>query len=130
MPRVVEEHVRQILPTSTQLTSGQILASISSATLTVDKISTRYSFNAATLQEIERYLAAHFCASIDNSLSIKSEDDGCADSKVTYGFSFGRGVLGTTYGQTANTLSEGVLAQLDKKPLGLKSIGTIEYLQT
>lgn len=130
MPRVVEAHVRQILPTSTQLTRPQVLASIASATLVVDKLSSRYSFNEALLQEIERNLAAHFCASIEPTLSLKSEKDSCSDSELTYGVSYGKGILSSTYGQTANTLSEGALAQLDKKPLSLKSIGSIEYIQT
>ena len=130
MPRVIEEQVRHVLPQGTTLTSDQILAAISASTLIVNRVAARYTFNEAELIEIERYLSAHACAVAENSLSVRSEEDGCSDSKITYGFRFGNGVLGTPFGQMANTISGGVLTQLDKKPIGFKSVGTIEYIQT
>ena len=60
----------------------------------------------------------------ENSLSILSEKDPCCGGSVVYGFRFGEGVKGTPFGQTANMLSGGCLAEYDKQPANLFSIGS------
>jgi hypothetical protein len=56
-------------------------------------------------------------------LTLVSETDPCSGGKATYGFKFGEGVKGTPFGQMANTLSCGCLAEFDKQPVNLFSIG-------
>ncbi len=69
------------------------------------------------------YLAAHFAAVTENTLSVSSETDPCCDAKVTYGFKFGKGVEGTPFGQMANTITGGCLVEMDKKPMRMYAIG-------
>jgi len=120
------DKVKAILPTSTQLTDPQIQAAIDAATCVVDQAALGCSdhLDDACLIQVETYLAAHFSAVTENTLSLHSEKDACSDSSVTYGFKFGDGVKGTPFGQMANTLSGGCLAEQDKQPVGLFSIGT------
>ena len=127
MPRASEADVRKILPTSTQLTSEQIDMAIVSANCVVDQIATGCAshLNDACLKQIEIYLSAHYAAATENTLTLKSEKDGCSDSSVVYGFVFGEGVKGTPFGQMANTMSGGCLAEMDKQPVRFLSIGTV-----
>lgn len=118
--------VRGILPTGTQLTDAQITAGIAAAHCTVEDLiqcCAYYADDCLTL--IETYLAAHYAAVTENTLSLSSENDGCSGSSVTYGFVFGDGIKGTPFGQTANTLSRGCLAEFDKPPTNLVSLGSI-----
>jgi len=125
MPRVTVEEVRAVLPTATTLTDEQIGAAIAAASCTVDQIAAGCASDLSEecLKVVEQYLAAHYAAATENTLSLASEKDGCCGGSATYGFKFGEGVLGTPFGQMANTLSHGCLAQLDKTPVGLFSIG-------
>ena len=125
--RTTEADVRKILPTSTTLTTDQINAAIAAATCVVDQAALGCSdhLDDECLKQIETYLAAHFAAVTENTLTKSSEKDACSDSSVSYGFKFGEGVKGTPFGQMANTLSGGCLAEQDKQPVGLFSIGTI-----
>ena len=127
MPRATESDVRKILPASTQLTSDQINMAIISANCVVDQIAAGCAshLSEACLTQIEIYLSAHYCAATENSLTLKSEKDGCSDSSVVYGFQFGEGVKGTPFGQMANTMSGGCLAEMDKQPVRFLSIGTV-----
>ncbi len=120
MARVTASEVRAILPTSTTLTDPQIEAAIEAATCVVDQIAADC---AACLKQIELYLSAHFAAATENTLTLASETDPCSGGTATYGFKFGEGVKGTPFGQMANTLSGGCLAELDKAPVNLFSIG-------
>jgi len=113
--------VRGILPTETTLTDDQITAAIAAAKCIVDNIGCDLSDECLT--QIHIYLSAHFAAVTENTLSLSSETD-CCGGKVTYGFKFGEGVKGTPFGQMANTLSGGCLAELDKQPVGMFSIGS------
>jgi len=126
MARTAEADVRAILPASTQLTTAQIDAAIAAATCVVDQIAEGCSSHLTDdcLKQVETYLAAHFAAVTENTLSLSSEKDACSDSSVKYGFKFGEGVKGTPFGIMANTLSGGCLAEQDKQPVGLFSIGT------
>ena len=127
MPRASEADVRKILPTSTQLTSDQINMAIVSANCIVDQIATGCAshLNDQCLKQIEIYLSAHYCAANENTLTLESEKDGCSDASVKYGFKFGEGVKGTPFGQMANTLSGGCLAEMDKQPVRFISLGTV-----
>ena len=127
MARTTEADVRAILPVSTALTTEQIEAAIAAATCVVDQIALGCADHLTDdcLKQVETYLAAHFAAVTENTLSLSSEKDACSDSSVNYGFKFGEGVKGTPFGQMANTLSGGCLAEQDKQPVNLFSIGTI-----
>lgn len=121
--------VRAILPSDTQLVDTQIQAAIDAATCIVDRIADSYcgeSLSAACLLQIETYLAAHFCAVTENTLSLSAESsDGCCTTSVKYGFKFGDGILGTPFGIMANTLSSGCLQEFDKSPANIFSIGSV-----
>jgi len=119
------DQVKAILPTSTTLTDAQINAAIDAAKCLVDQIAVGCSSNLTDdcLTQVHIYLSAHFAANTENTLSLSSEKDGCADSSVTYGFVFKEGVLGTMFGQSANMLSGGCLHEMDKQPVNLFSIG-------
>lgn len=124
MARVTAAEVLVILPASTTLTGPQVEAAIAAASCSVDAIALNCpELSEACLKQVELYLSAHYAASTENTLSLSSEKDGCCDSSVVYGFKFGTGVMGTPFGQTANTLSQGCLAELDKRPISFNSIG-------
>lgn len=125
MARVTETEVRVILPADTQLTTPQIQAAIDAATCVVDQAAASCASHLtdACLKQVELYLSAHYAAATENTLSVSSETDPCCGGKAVYGFQFGEGVKGTPFGQMANTLSGGCLAELDKQPADLFSIG-------
>lgn len=122
------DDVRTVLPSSTALTDVQIQAAIDAAECIIAQFSASYcgeNYTDACLDQIRIYLSAHIAANTENTLSLSSESsDGCCKSSVKYGFKFGDGIKGTPYGQTANTLSGGCLAEYDKPPAGFFSIGT------
>jgi len=124
--RTTLEKVKAILPTGTTLTEPQIQAAIDAATCMVDQIAVGCASDLtdACLTQVETYLSAHFAAVTDNTLTLKSEKDPCCGGSATYGFQFGEGVKGTPFGQMANTLSGGCLAEYDKQPVGMFSIGS------
>ena len=126
MARTTVEEVKIILPTSTTLTDTQIQSAIDAATCMVDQVAAGCGsdLSDSCLLQIETYLAAHFAAATENTLSLVSEKDACTGGTATYGFSFGEGVKGTPFGQMANTLSGGCLAEFDKQPANLFSIGS------
>lgn len=126
MARVTESDVRVILPEHTTLTDPQIAAAIAAATSMVDRIAAGCASDLSTadLTQVELYLSAHFAAATENALTMKSEKNPVCGGSATYGFQFGEGVKGTPYGQMANTLSGGCLAEYDKQPAGLFSIGS------
>ena len=127
MARTDTTKVRVILPPSTELTDPQIQAAIDAATCLVDQIAVGCSSDLTDpcLLQVETYLAAHFAAVTENTLSLRSETDPCCGGSARYGFEFGEGVKGTPFGQMANTLSGGCLAEFDKQPVNLFSIGSI-----
>lgn len=119
--------VREILPASTSLTDDQIQAAIDAAECIINQFSLTFcgmSYSEGCLDQIWKYLAAHIAACTENTLSLASEsNDTCCRSSVTYGFKFGEGIKGTTYGQTANLLSGGCLQEWDKSPANIFVIG-------
>jgi hypothetical protein len=126
MPRVVASEVRATLPSYTTLTDPQLSAAIAAATCLVDQVAGGCGEDLTTdcLKQVELYLSAHYAAATENTLSLSSESDPCGGGKAVYGFQFGEGVKGTPFGQMANTLSGGCLAEFDKQPVNLFSIGT------
>lgn len=124
MSRATIDEVKTILPTGTGLTDSQIQASIDAATCVVDQIadSCAVHLSEECLTQVEIYLAAHYCAATELALSRTSEKDPCGGS-ASYGFTMGEGVKGSPFGQLANTLSGGCLAELDKQPVSMLSIG-------
>ena len=127
MPRVSEREVKVILPTITTLTDPQIEAARDAASCMVDNIAADCAsdLNDATLKNVELYLSAHLCAVTESTLSIRSETDACSGSSATYGFVIGDGVKGTPFGLTANMLSGGCLADYEKQPVNIISLGTL-----
>lgn len=127
MTRAAISDVQSILPASTTLDCAQIAASIDAATCVVDQVAAGCGSDLTDpcLKQVEIYLSAHYSAAMENTLTLKSETDPCGGGKATYGFEFGKGTMGTPYGQMANTLSAGCLAELDKSPVQLLSIGSI-----
>ncbi len=117
--------VRVILPADTQLTDPQIQAAIDAAACVVDQAAAGCSshLTEACLTQVHIYLSAHYAAATENTLTLSSETDPCSGGKASYGFKFGEGVKGTPFGQMANTLSGGCLAEMDKQPANLFSIG-------
>lgn len=116
--------VRAILPAGTGLTDEQIQAAIDAAACVVDQAvagcSSHLPENCHTQMHI--YLSAHYSAATELALSRTSETDPCGGS-AAYGFTMGEGVKGSPFGQMANTLSGGCLAELDKQPTNLFSVG-------
>lgn len=119
--------VRAILPASTQLTDAQIQASIDAAACVVDTIALGCAagLTDACLTQVHIYLSAHYCAATEFTLSLKSETDPCCGGSATYGWNLGEGVMGSPFGQLANTISGGCLKEQDKQPARLFSIGCI-----
>lgn len=126
MARVTAAEVRVILPADTTLTDPQIDAAILAANSMVNRIAAGCADDLTEddLKQVELYLSAHFAAATENTLTLSSETDPCSGGKAVYGFQFGEGVKGTPFGQMANTLSGGCLAEFDKQPANLFSIGT------
>jgi hypothetical protein len=126
-PRVTITEIRAVLPTGTALTDPQINIANETASMEVDELvdNCGMTFTDVRLAKIELYLSAHYCAMTENTLSLTSEKDPCSGGSATYGFKFGEGILGTSFGQTANRLSGGCLQESDKRPARLLSIGSI-----
>ena len=105
--RTTLDKVKAILPASTTLTDPQIQAAIDGATCVVDQIAIGCADHLTDdcLTQVETYLAAHFAAVTENTLTKSSEKDACSDSSATYGFKFGDGVKGTPFGIMANKCS-------------------------
>lgn len=123
MSRATVSEVRVILPATTGLTDPQIRASIDAATCDVDGIVSCANLTEECLLQVEIWLSAHYAAATEQTLALASETDACSGGRAVYGFEMGEGVKGSPYGQRANTLSRGCLAELDKQPTNLFSIG-------
>ena len=123
MARVTVNELLVLIPNTT-LDNDQLQLAIDSATGLIDKISFGCG-NELTdnqLKNTELYLSAHFASTMDSTLkTLKSEK--FEGSSTDYGFSGGEGYLSTDYGQTANLLSGGCVANLMKSPIGLFAVG-------
>ncbi len=115
---VEEAHVVEIAP---ELTNTPLEAFINSAGFIVDEINTKFgkTFTDARLFEIKRFLAAHFVSMSQigrgkGPLTSRSIGHGAVATTFAT-IQLGKGVSNTTYGQTANMLSEGCLMKWDMK---------------
>lgn len=72
------------------------------------------SFDETLLTQIELFLAAHFVGTINPSQSSEKFENYAQTFHV--GSSSLSGVMSDKYGQTANILAQGCLAELDKAP--------------
>ncbi len=120
------EEVEAVLPADHTLTPAQINAAIQDAVCAVEQVADCMQAKGLTATCVARVvvnLAAHYCAATDFTLNIKSERDPCCGGSAVYGFELGEGVKGSPFGQKANALSGGCLAELDKQPASLFSIG-------
>lgn len=124
MARVTVEEVKVILPVGYQLTDPQIQASIDAASCIVDTIALGCAsdMSEACLKQVELYLSAHYATVSDQAMSLASETESCGTSSVRYN-NGQTGMLSTTFGQMANTLSQGCLDAYDKQEVGIFSLG-------
>ncbi len=115
--RVTACEVKEIRPTTANV-EPMILA----ASAVVDRINADCgkSFDASELTLIELWLAAHFVGTIDPTK--KSERFENWQVSFQLGSDNLEGVKTDKYGQTANLLSGGCLAQIGKKP------ATVDFL--
>lgn len=89
---------------------------ITAASLIVDDLNAKCgtSFSEAHLTQIEMWLAAHFVGTIDPVLIREKFEN--SDNTYQVGSAALKGVLSDKYGQTANMLSGGCLAEFDQQP--------------
>lgn len=123
MPRVTASEVKSIVP-STVLTDPQIDVVIIAANVMVNKIASNCAKNLTgdELTQTELYLSAHLVSVSDPGSSVKQVTFENASRTFNSAVS-GSGILGTPYGQTANALSGGCLAQIDKRPSFVLAVG-------
>lgn len=126
--RVTVQEVRDVLPAGVTLSDAQIELSIGLATCAVDALalsSCGDTLSDDCLKNIELFLSLHSAAAFDAGLAaLTSEKDPCCGGSASYGFTSGTGLLSTRWGQMANTASGGCLAECDKQPAQLFSIGS------
>jgi len=123
---VKPEEVEAVLPSDHTVTPLQIDAAITDALCMVESVKACMvgkGISTTCQARVAVNLAAHYAAVTDFTLNIKSEKDPCCGGSAVYGFELGEGIKGTPYGQKANGLSGGCLAELDKQPVGIFSIG-------
>jgi len=115
MPRTNDTLVRAIITTTVADTAPYI----SAANIVVDALSSSSCGSGLvddTLTKIETWLSAHIISTsgVQTEQQIKSEKFEGA-SKTFNSQMTGHGVMGSSYGQTANLLSGGCLAKMDLK---------------
>ena len=122
--RTNDAAVRLILPSTTVV---DLTAFILAASLMVDKVAASTCGSALTATEllnIESWLAAHLVRAEDPQVGrFKFEQ-----SEKTYQIGNRQlfGIMSDIYGQTANSLSGGCLADLDKRKYSLRALGGAE----
>jgi hypothetical protein len=119
--RVTEAEVLAIMDTI--LVSADITPFVIAATLVIDEVSTRATYSAALLKELERYYTAHLAAALKDP-TIKQEKTG--EAAVTYLGEGGKGLEFTSYGQQVLVLdTEGVMASLGKQAATMQSLDIV-----
>lgn len=123
MSRNAPAELKVIIP-NTNLDDTTLQAFLDAASIIVDQIEAGCGSDLSqdTLKQIELYLAAHYAASADPSISVKQEKFENA-SKTYNTAEMGVGVMGTPFGNIANALSNGCLAEIDKPPAFFVTIG-------
>lgn len=117
MARVTDAEVKAIKPVTFDTTPH-----IDCANLIVNDINAKCgkSFDETRLTCIELYLSAHFAGTTEPSAKSRSFEGASVSFQVGSGSL--NGVLSSTFGQTANMLSEGCLQMLDLQP------ATVDFL--
>lgn len=119
MARVTEGEVKQII--NTELTEEEITPFLRSANLLVTKLLSEEGYGSDLLEDIEKWLAAHFVAIRDPQVSKEK----IGDVDATYQGKTGLGLNHTSYGQQVMILDiHGKLAQISesKGPAEVKAI--------
>lgn len=120
MLRATEAEVKEIIDTT--LTDEQITPFLNSANVLIADVLSDEGYGAATLKEIERWLAAHFVAIRDPRVAKEK----IGDVDAAYHGKSGLGLNHTPYGQQVMILDHhGKLAEISaaKGPAELKVIG-------
>lgn len=124
MARTTECEVKDLIP-NTSLTD--LNSFITTASLLVDRLAASdcgSDLSADELSEIEKYLAAHFASGSDRTLNLKSEKFENASNTYNLGTAESMsGIMSSSFGQTANTISGGCLEELDKRQPTLLAAG-------
>lgn len=117
MARVTDSEVQAIKPVSINTTPF-----INAANLIVSDINSKCgkSFDDTRLTAIELYLSAHYAGAFAPTRSSEKFENAANTFQV--GSTSLSGVMSDKYGQMANELSEGCLAELDKSP------ATVDFL--
>lgn len=109
--RVTDAEVRAIIPTTT---ITDLTPFITSANVIVDKmVAGGCVSEGEQADQVELWLSAHFASVTDPNLSateVKFENSSRKRAGTT-----GSGLMSSQYGQMANTLSNGCLAEYDKR---------------
>lgn len=115
--------LQKFLPNS-NLTDDQLNMAINASFCIVQQLETGCGSDLSDecLTSIQLYLSAHFATVMNPGISVSETKFENSSKKFNVGKQ-GTGILGTPYGQTANTLSNGCLAQIDMNPSGLFVIG-------
>lgn len=105
--RATEEMVKNII--DTDLTNEQITPFLTAANTMVTDLLLGESYSVTTLQEIERWLAAHFVAVRDPQITKEK----IGDAQVAYEGKTDMGLNSTRYGQQVMVLEHhGILTRL------------------
>lgn len=101
---ITEADVLEIMKTS--LTESEITPFLTTAQAIVTAILSTSTLTTSILDEITKYLAAHF-ACLKSPFSVKKK---LGDAEETYGYQGGKGLDATPYGETVKMLdSTGIL---------------------
>lgn len=126
MSRNTPEELKVIIP-ATSLVDPALQIYLDTADVLVTRLGTDNPgmFAENVLKNIELFLGAHYCTLSDPSLAVSREQfEGSSKSYQIGNISFsGNGLLGTKFGQSANTLSNGYLAEYDKTPSRVFVVG-------
>lgn len=112
LPVAAADVLKILTPTS--LIEAQVTPFIAAADAIVQQLNEKcgQDFSDAVLEQIELFLSAHFASFADpKAIEEKFEN---ASKKYARGSNDLSGVMSTQYGQTANLLSNGCLADFDK----------------
>jgi len=123
MTRATIDDIKNVIPT-TKLGDSVITANITAASVLVDKIASgcASSLTEDELTQVEIYLSAHLVTVSDPGSSVSEEKFENSSRKFNTATA-GKGVLGSPFGQTANMLSGGCLAELDKRKPQVFALG-------
>lgn len=118
--RVSDNEVREIKPSDS---ISDYTPFIETANVLVSEINSRFgkNFSEARLTQIEKWLAAHYASAQDPMVARERFEQ--AEKTYQIGNRQMYGIMSDTYGQTANTLSEGCLLEFEKRKFTISSIG-------